>query len=162
MKYIHVVAFCFFKVSFYLIWFLFSCFTQHLMVTARRFTVIIEEKLLLKLLTFFGYGKTEGGMWSFLWFFRSERLCFSKTISASYKGCVSEVEKLDENLYEKASEEAGPRKRYYFENLKISLPQVKLSVFTSHKLPPDLKVSCYVLLKNPNLDWWMVKPRKSA
>lgn len=54
--------------------------------------------------------------------------------------CVSEVEKLDENLYEKASEEAGPRKRYYFENLKISLPQVKLSVFTSHKLPPDLKV----------------------
>ncbi|XP_027026540.2 vacuolar protein sorting-associated protein 13D isoform X1 [Tachysurus fulvidraco] len=83
---------------------------KHLMVTAGRFTVIIEEKLFLKLLTFFGYGKTEG-----------------------------EVEKLDENLYEKASEEAGPRKRYYFENLKISLPQVKLSVFTSHKLPPDLK-----------------------
>ncbi|XP_060794237.1 intermembrane lipid transfer protein VPS13D isoform X2 [Neoarius graeffei] len=83
---------------------------KHLMVTTRRFTVIIEEKLLLKLLAFFGYGKTEG-----------------------------EVEKLDENLYEKASEEAGPRKRYYFENLKISLPQVKLSVFTSQKLPPDLK-----------------------
>lgn len=33
---------------------------QHLMVTARRYTVIIEEKLLLKLLTFFGYGQTEG------------------------------------------------------------------------------------------------------
>ncbi|KAG7323558.1 hypothetical protein KOW79_013260 [Hemibagrus wyckioides] len=83
---------------------------KHLMITALRFTVIIEEKLLLKLLAFFGYGKTEG-----------------------------EVEKVDENLYEKASEEAGPQKRYYFENLKISLPQVKLSVFTSHKLPPDLK-----------------------
>ncbi|XP_066528182.1 intermembrane lipid transfer protein VPS13D isoform X2 [Hoplias malabaricus] len=81
---------------------------KHLMVTARRFTVIIEEKLLLKLLAFFGYGQTE------------------------------EVEKLDENLYEKASEDIGPPKRYYFENLKISLPQVKLSVFTSHKLPPDL------------------------
>ncbi|XP_072553553.1 intermembrane lipid transfer protein VPS13D isoform X2 [Salminus brasiliensis] len=81
---------------------------KHLMVTARRFTVIIEEKLLLKLLAFFGYGQTE------------------------------EVEKLDENLYEKASEDAGPPKRYYFENLKINLPQVKLSVFTSHKLPPDL------------------------
>lgn len=54
--------------------------------------------------------------------------------------CVSEVEKLDENLYEKASEDAGTPKRYYFENLKISVPQVKLSVFTSHKLPPDLKV----------------------
>lgn len=53
----------------------------------------------------------------------------------------SELEKLDENLYERVSEEAGAAKRYYFENLKISLPQVKLSVFTSHKLPPDLKVT---------------------
>lgn len=34
---------------------------KHLMVTARRFTVIIEEKLLLKLLSFFGYGQTEAG-----------------------------------------------------------------------------------------------------
>lgn len=54
---------------------------------------------------------------------------------------LSELEKLDENLHEKPSEDAGPPKRYYFENLKISLPQVKLSVFTSHKLPPDLKVT---------------------
>ncbi|KAM6977932.1 LOW QUALITY PROTEIN: intermembrane lipid transfer protein VPS13D [Aplochiton taeniatus] len=83
---------------------------KHLMITARRFTVIMEEKLLLKLLSFFGYGQTEG-----------------------------ELEKLDENFYERPSEDAGAPKRYYFENLKISLPQVKLSVFTSHKLPPDLK-----------------------
>ncbi|KAM9855129.1 intermembrane lipid transfer protein VPS13D [Aulostomus maculatus] len=83
---------------------------KHLMVTARRFTVIIEEKLLLKLLSFFGYGHTE-----------------------------AELEKLDENLHERPSEDAGPPKRYYFENLKISLPQVKLSVFTSHKLPAELK-----------------------
>ncbi|XP_016135660.1 vacuolar protein sorting-associated protein 13D-like [Sinocyclocheilus grahami] len=83
---------------------------KHLMVTARRYTVIIEEKLLMKLLIFFGYGQAEG-----------------------------EVEKLDENLYEKTNDDAGTPKRYYFENLKISLPQVKLSVFTSHKLPPDLK-----------------------
>ncbi|XP_029011059.1 intermembrane lipid transfer protein VPS13D isoform X2 [Betta splendens] len=83
---------------------------KHLMVTARRFTVIIEEKLLLKLLSFLGYGQAE-----------------------------AELEKLGENLHEKPSEDAGPTKRYYFENLKISLPQVKLSVFTSHKLPPDLK-----------------------
>lgn len=69
-------------------------------------------------------------------------LCFSKIIlyMTDNRGCVSEVEKLDENLYEKASEEAGPQKRYYFENLKISLPQVKLSVLTSNKLPPELKV----------------------
>ncbi|KAJ8370962.1 hypothetical protein SKAU_G00109900 [Synaphobranchus kaupii] len=83
---------------------------KHLMVTARRFTVIIEEKLLLKLVSFFGYGQS-----------------------------VAELEKLDESLYEKPSEDGGAPKRYYFENLKISLPQVKLSVFTSHKLPPDLK-----------------------
>ncbi|KAA8590750.1 hypothetical protein FQN60_001693 [Etheostoma spectabile] len=83
---------------------------KHLMVTARRFTVIIEEKLLLKLLSFFGYGQTG-----------------------------AELEKLDENIHEKPNEDAGPPKRYYFENLKISIPQVKLSVFTSHKLPPDLK-----------------------
>ncbi|XP_047441039.1 vacuolar protein sorting-associated protein 13D isoform X3 [Mugil cephalus] len=83
---------------------------KHLMVTAQRFTVIIEEKLLLKLLSFFGYGQSE-----------------------------AELEKLDENVHEKPSEDTGHPKRYYFENLKISLPQVKLSVFTSNKLPPDLK-----------------------
>uniref|UniRef100_A0A3Q0RXJ4 Vacuolar protein sorting 13 homolog D n=1 Tax=Amphilophus citrinellus TaxID=61819 RepID=A0A3Q0RXJ4_AMPCI len=83
---------------------------KHLMVTARRFTVIIEEKLLLKLLSFCGYGQTD-----------------------------AELENLDENLREKPSEDSGPPKRYYFENLKISLPQVKLSVFTSHKLPAELK-----------------------
>uniref|UniRef100_A0A3Q2P469 Vacuolar protein sorting 13 homolog D n=1 Tax=Fundulus heteroclitus TaxID=8078 RepID=A0A3Q2P469_FUNHE len=83
---------------------------EHLMVTARRFTVIIEEKLLLKLLSFFGYGKAE-----------------------------AELERLEENLHERPSEDTGPRKRYYFENLKISLPQIKLSVLPSHKLPPDLK-----------------------
>nr|XP_020474604.1 vacuolar protein sorting-associated protein 13D isoform X1 [Monopterus albus] len=88
---------------------------KHLMVTAQRFTVIIEEKLLLKLLSFFGYGQIEAAVLS------------------------AELEKLDENLYEKPNENAGPLKRYYFENLKISLPQVKLSSFTSHKLPPDLK-----------------------
>lgn len=54
---------------------------------------------------------------------------------------TAELERLDENLHGKLNEDAGPPKRYYFENLKISLPQVKLSVFTSHKLPPDLKVT---------------------
>ncbi|XP_033825826.1 intermembrane lipid transfer protein VPS13D isoform X2 [Periophthalmus magnuspinnatus] len=83
---------------------------KHLMVTTRRFTVIVEEKLLLKLLHFFGYGETE-----------------------------AELERLDENIHEKPNENAGPPTRYYFENLKISLPQIKLSVFTSHKLPLDLK-----------------------
>ncbi|XP_054856929.1 intermembrane lipid transfer protein VPS13D isoform X2 [Eublepharis macularius] len=82
---------------------------KHLMITARRFTVQIEEKLLLKLLSFFGYDQTE-----------------------------SEVESYDENLHEKPVEQ-GAQKRYYFENLKISVPQIKLSVLTSSKLPLDLK-----------------------
>lgn len=53
----------------------------------------------------------------------------------------AELENLDENLHEKSNKDAGAAKRYYFENLKISLPQFKLSVFTSNKLPPDLKVT---------------------
>ncbi|XP_069400804.1 intermembrane lipid transfer protein VPS13D isoform X3 [Ovis canadensis] len=83
---------------------------KHLMVTAQRFTVQIEEKLLLKLLSFFGYDQAE-----------------------------SEVEKYDENLHEKTAEQGGTPIRYYFENLKISIPQIKLSVFTANKLPLDLK-----------------------
>ncbi|XP_069893508.1 intermembrane lipid transfer protein VPS13D isoform X2 [Dipodomys merriami] len=83
---------------------------KHLMVTAQRFTVQIEEKLLLKLLSFFGYDQAE-----------------------------SEVEKYDENLHEKTVEQSGTPTRYYFENLNISIPQIKLSVFTSNKLPLDLK-----------------------
>uniref|UniRef100_A0A8D1BUX8 Vacuolar protein sorting 13 homolog D n=1 Tax=Sus scrofa TaxID=9823 RepID=A0A8D1BUX8_PIG len=83
---------------------------KHLLVTAQRFTVQIEEKLLLKLLSFFGYDQAE-----------------------------SEVEKYDENLHEKTVEQGGTPIRYYFENLKISIPQIKLSVFTSNKLPLDLK-----------------------
>ncbi|XP_060026866.1 intermembrane lipid transfer protein VPS13D isoform X2 [Erinaceus europaeus] len=83
---------------------------KHLMITAQRFTVQIEEKLLLKLLSFFGYDQAE-----------------------------SEVEKYDENLHEKTAEQGGTPTRYYFENLKISVPQIKLSVFTSNKLPLDLK-----------------------
>ncbi|XP_044138116.1 LOW QUALITY PROTEIN: vacuolar protein sorting-associated protein 13D [Bufo gargarizans] len=83
---------------------------KHLLITAQKFTVQIEEKLLLKLLSYFGFGKLE-----------------------------AEVEKWDENIHEKAGEETATPKRYYFENLKIALPQIKLSVFTSNKLPPDLK-----------------------
>ncbi|KAM4015734.1 LOW QUALITY PROTEIN: intermembrane lipid transfer protein VPS13D [Anomaloglossus baeobatrachus] len=83
---------------------------KHLLITAQKFTVQIEEKLLLKLLSYFGFGKSE-----------------------------TEVEKWDENIHEKTGEENATPIRYYFENLKISVPQIKLSVFTSNKLPPDLK-----------------------
>ncbi|XP_068096572.1 intermembrane lipid transfer protein VPS13D isoform X2 [Hyperolius riggenbachi] len=83
---------------------------KHLLITAQKYTVQIEEKLLLKLLSYFGVGKSE-----------------------------AEVEKWDENIHEKAGEGNASPKRYYFENLKISVPQIKLSVFTSNKLPSDLK-----------------------
>uniref|UniRef100_A0A8C3CX35 Vacuolar protein sorting 13 homolog D n=1 Tax=Cairina moschata TaxID=8855 RepID=A0A8C3CX35_CAIMO len=83
---------------------------KHLIITARKFTVQIEENLLLKLLSFFGYAQSE-----------------------------SEVENYDENLHEKVAENTGVQKRYYFENLKITVPQIKLSVFASNKLPLDLK-----------------------
>ncbi|KAK9392132.1 vacuolar protein sorting-associated protein 13D [Crotalus adamanteus] len=83
---------------------------KHLMITASKFTVQIEEKLLLKLLSFFGCNQSE-----------------------------AEVENYDENLHEKPAGQEVARKRYYFENLKISVPQIKLSVFTSSKLPLDLK-----------------------
>ncbi|XP_066494000.1 intermembrane lipid transfer protein VPS13D [Tiliqua scincoides] len=83
---------------------------KHLMITARRFTVQIEEKLLFKLLSLFGYDQSE-----------------------------SEVENYDENLHDNPVDQSGAQKRYYFENLKISVPQIKLSVFTSSKLPLDLK-----------------------
>ncbi|XP_043916363.1 vacuolar protein sorting-associated protein 13D [Protopterus annectens] len=83
---------------------------KHLMITARKFTVHIEEKLLMKLISFFGYGQPE-----------------------------SEIEKLDEIIHEKSTEQSGPQRRLYFENLKVNVPQIKLSVYTSNKLPPDLK-----------------------
>lgn len=65
-----------------------------------------------------------------------------------------EVEKYDENLHEKTMEQGGTPTRYYFENLKISIPQIKLSVFTSNKLPLDLKVSqCWCTLRGVCVDW---------
>uniref|UniRef100_A0A4W3GI10 Vacuolar protein sorting 13 homolog D n=1 Tax=Callorhinchus milii TaxID=7868 RepID=A0A4W3GI10_CALMI len=52
---------------------------------------------------------------------------------------VGNVEKPDENALEHHSDQGGTLKRYYFENLKLSMPQIKMSVFTSNKLPADLK-----------------------
>ncbi|XP_041061622.1 vacuolar protein sorting-associated protein 13D [Carcharodon carcharias] len=83
---------------------------KHLMITVRKLTVQIEEKLLLKLLHFFGLGQLD-----------------------------QDVEKPDENAPEQNSEQGGTAKRYYFENLKLSMPQIKMSVFTSSKLPVELK-----------------------
>ncbi|XP_078281630.1 intermembrane lipid transfer protein VPS13D isoform X1 [Rhinoraja longicauda] len=83
---------------------------KHLMTTVRKLTVQIEEKLLLKLLQFFGLGQLD-----------------------------QDVEKPDENAPEQNNEKSGTAKRYYFENLKLSMPQIKMSVFTSSKLPVELK-----------------------
>ncbi|XP_032904331.1 vacuolar protein sorting-associated protein 13D isoform X4 [Amblyraja radiata] len=83
---------------------------KHLMITVRKLTVQMEEKLLLKLLQFFGLGQLD-----------------------------QDVEKPDENAPEQNNEKSGTAKRYYFENLKLSMPQIKMSVFTSSKLPVEFK-----------------------
>ncbi|XP_069775082.1 intermembrane lipid transfer protein VPS13D isoform X2 [Narcine bancroftii] len=83
---------------------------KHLMITVRKLTVQIEERLLLKLLQFFDLGQMD-----------------------------QDVEKPDENAPEQSSAKSGTAKRYYFENLKLSMPQIKMSVFTSSKLPVELK-----------------------
>ncbi|XP_055514974.1 LOW QUALITY PROTEIN: intermembrane lipid transfer protein VPS13D [Leucoraja erinacea] len=83
---------------------------KHLMITVRKLTVQIEEKLLLKLVQFFGLGQLD-----------------------------QDVEKPDENAPEQNNEKSGTAKRYYFENLKLSMPQIKMSVFTSSKLPVEFK-----------------------
>lgn len=70
--------------------------------------------------------------------YKSKELFFLALKKSAF---FSEVEKYDENLHEKTVEQGGTPVRYYFENLKISIPQIKLSVFTSSKLPLDLKVS---------------------
>lgn len=74
-----------------------------------------------------------------IWIMRLQR---KLTFQENNSTFVPEVEKYDENLHEKTAEQGGTPIRYYFENLKISIPQIKLSVFTSNKLPLDLKVSC--------------------
>lgn len=86
---------------------------KHLIVTMRALTIMLEERLLLKLLQFVGIDQTD-----------------------------SEVEKMDEsenNQSQKSvSETIAYEKRYYFSTLKLSLKQIKLSVLTSSNLQIDL------------------------
>lgn len=63
-----------------------------------------------------------------------------KILTSTLCTVATEVENYDENLLDNPVDQSGAQKRYYFENLKISVPQIKLSVFTSSKLPLDLKV----------------------
>lgn len=86
---------------------------KHLIVTLKNLTIMLEERLLLKLLQFTGIDQTE-----------------------------SEMERMDEsenNQSQKSITEAmAYEKRYYFSTLKLCLQQIKLSVLTSSNLPSDL------------------------
>lgn len=57
------------------------------MITARKFTVQIEEKLLLKLLSFFGYDQSESGiLWNYKDQFTAYRgiMIFASKIRSKY------------------------------------------------------------------------------
>ncbi|XP_054721064.1 intermembrane lipid transfer protein VPS13D-like [Uloborus diversus] len=86
---------------------------KHFIVTIKNLTILLEERLLLKLYQFAGVYLTE-----------------------------SEVEKMDEsenNQSQKSlTETMAYEKRYYFSTLKLCLEQIKLSVLTSVNLQPDL------------------------
>lgn len=85
---------------------------KHLIITVKNLTVQAEEKLLFKLLQFAGFNQSD-----------------------------AELEKMDENdtLPQRALlMSSACTCRYYFNTLKLSLPQVKLSVLTSDSLPAEL------------------------
>ncbi|XP_023229581.1 vacuolar protein sorting-associated protein 13D-like isoform X2 [Centruroides sculpturatus] len=84
---------------------------KHLIITIKNLTVQAEEKLLFKLLLFAGFNQSD-----------------------------AELEKMDENdtLPQRALMSSTCTRRYYFNTLKLSLPQVKLSVLTSGSLPSEL------------------------
>ena len=87
---------------------------KHLIVTFKNLTINIEEVQLFKLLAFAGFNQSD-----------------------------LELERMDESDFEtQRSLNAATSvhaKRYYFGVLKLALDQVRLSVFTSSKLPADLK-----------------------
>ncbi|KFM78297.1 Vacuolar protein sorting-associated protein 13D, partial [Stegodyphus mimosarum] len=86
---------------------------KHLIITVKNLTVLLEERLLLKLLQFAGFHESE-----------------------------NEAERMDEsenNQSQKSiTETMAYEKRYYFSTLKLCLQQIKLSVLTSSSLPLDL------------------------
>ncbi|XP_041352246.1 vacuolar protein sorting-associated protein 13D-like isoform X2 [Gigantopelta aegis] len=85
---------------------------KHLIVSTKKMTVHLEEKLLWKLLQFAGYNKPEDDMK------KMEESCDThRALSAS----------------------SVLAKRYYFGALKLNTNRITLSMVTSSKLPPDLK-----------------------
>ncbi|EDW76798.1 uncharacterized protein Dwil_GK18894 [Drosophila willistoni] len=76
----------------------------------KPYIACLEEKLILKVASFLGYGKLSG---------RSSGLPYDF-------GNIDERHVLKD------------MKRYYFENISIGSTQVRLSAFTSSKLPPEL------------------------
>uniref|UniRef100_A0A0P6FFD1 Vacuolar protein sorting-associated protein 13D n=1 Tax=Daphnia magna TaxID=35525 RepID=A0A0P6FFD1_9CRUS len=87
---------------------------KNLIVTFKNLTINIEENQLFKLLAFAGFNQSD-----------------------------LELERIDESEYESQrslnAATSIDAKRYYFGILKLVLEQVRLSVYTSSKLPPELK-----------------------
>uniref|UniRef100_A0A8D8VB54 Vacuolar protein sorting-associated protein 13D n=1 Tax=Cacopsylla melanoneura TaxID=428564 RepID=A0A8D8VB54_9HEMI len=88
---------------------------QSLQIKVKPLSLILEEKLFLKVIAFTDY-------------------CIEQEKAAENTNDESEIQRI---LTEVTSIHA---RRYYFGKLQLSLKQVKLSVVTSAMLPPDLRV----------------------
>ncbi|EDW70492.2 intermembrane lipid transfer protein Vps13D isoform X1 [Drosophila virilis] len=84
---------------------------QYVNLDVKPCTMYLEEKLILKIASFLGYGK--------------------ENPHNSFRPC--DYEDRQDRSFE------NNMKRYYFENLSIGPTQVRLSAFTSSKLPEELK-----------------------
>ncbi|XP_026679055.1 vacuolar protein sorting-associated protein 13D-like [Diaphorina citri] len=87
---------------------------QSLQIKVKPLSVILEEKLFLKVIAFTDY-------------------CIEQERASENTNDESEIQRI---ITEVASVHA---RRYYFGKLQLSLKQVKLSVVTSAMLPPDLR-----------------------
>ncbi|XP_076466689.1 LOW QUALITY PROTEIN: intermembrane lipid transfer protein VPS13D-like [Babylonia areolata] len=92
---------------------------KHLYITTKRLTVHLEERLLWKLLQFAGFKKDASDLQRMEDAYDTHRALSAVTSIQS--------------------------KRYYFGTLKLSTSRVTLSMVTSGKLPPDLKVIKHAL-----------------
>ncbi|KAK5644974.1 hypothetical protein RI129_006274 [Pyrocoelia pectoralis] len=93
-----------------------SVIFKHLMVRLKKLTVNLEEKLLLKLCAFLKTGAKDDEMWGNAEKSDSETQRLLMEVSATHS------------------------RRYYFGIIQLNLDQIRLSMTTANKLPPQLQI----------------------
>ncbi|KAB0794994.1 hypothetical protein PPYR_11833 [Photinus pyralis] len=93
-----------------------SVIFKHLMVRLKKLTVNLEEKMLLKLCAFLKTGAKGDEMWSNIEKSDSETQRLLMEVSATHST------------------------RYYFGIIQLNLDQIRLSMTTANKLPPQLQI----------------------